>query len=254
MGTSPDILAPLLRRLEPRASLDEEDRRAFLALPYRLRVVEAATPITREGEAPDQVCVIASGFVYRHKVTAEGARQILSVHLAGDIVDLEIALLRIADHNIQALTRCELACIPRAAVRDLVLTRPRIAAALWIETLIDGAISREWVVNVGRRDARARLAHLLCELAWRFEAVGLATEQGFELPMTQEQLADAVGLTPVHVNRILKILVRDGLIERDRRSVRIADWEGLCAAGGFSDLYLRPDRSPAPARPGISQV
>ena len=254
MGMSPEILAPMLRRLEARALLDEEDRRAVLALPYRLRQVETALPVTREGEAPEHVCYIVSGFVYRHKVTAEGARQIVSVHVPGDFVGLECALLRIADHNVQPLTRCELAFIPRAVIQDLIMARPRVAAALWIETLIDAAIFREWVVNVGRRDARARLAHLMCEFARRFDAAGLATGRGYELPMTQEQLADAVGLTAVHVNRILKILVRDGLIERDRRSVHIPDWERLRAVGGFNELYLHPVPASGTPSAGISQV
>jgi len=150
----------------------------------------------------------------------------------------------VADHNVQALTGCELACIPREAIRELILSHPRVGMAMWLDTLVDGSIFREWVVNVGRRDARSRIAHLLCEFARRLEAAGLAAEYRYELPMTQEQLADATGLTPVHVNRILMTLSRDGLIERKRRIVGIPDWEALRRVAGFSETYLHLDQVP----------
>jgi CRP-like cAMP-binding protein len=121
--------------------------------------------------------------------------------------------------------------------------------SMWIDTLIDASIFREWVVNVGRRDARARIAHLLCEFARRLEVADLVHEYRYELPMTQEQIADSTGLTPVHVNRVLKALASEGLIERERRFVRIPDWEALRRAGGFSELYLHLDQvRPSEAR------
>jgi len=234
----------MLRKLESRAPLDAGDRDALLALPFRTQTVEPAAYIAREGERPERSCLIVTGFAYRHKVTVEGARQIVSVHIPGDIVDLEGALLSVADHNVQALTRCELACIPREAIRELILSHPRVGMAMWLDTLIDGSIFREWVVNIGRRDARSRIAHLLCEFARRLEAAGLAAQYRYELPMTQEQLADATGLTPVHVNRILMTLSRDGLIERKRRIVGIPDWEALRRVAGFSETYLHLDQVP----------
>ena len=115
---------------------------------------------------------------------------------------------------------------------------------MWVDTLIDGSIFREWVMNVGRRDARSRIAHLLCEVARRLEAAGLIEEYGYELPMTQEQLGDATGLTPVHVNRVLMGLARDGLIERNKRFIGIPDWEALRRVGGFSETYLHLDQVP----------
>jgi CRP-like cAMP-binding protein len=107
--------------------------------------------------------------------------------------------------------------------------------------LIDASIFREWVVNVGRRDSRARVAHLLCEFSLRLEAAGLARNHRYELPMTQEQLADAVGLTAVHVNRVLKQLGEDGLITRDRRTITIEDWQRLRDVGDFNERYLHHD-------------
>jgi CRP-like cAMP-binding protein len=123
-------------------------------------------------------------------------------------------------------------------LQDLVLTRPALGTAIIELTLIEASILREWVVNVGRRDARARIAHILCEFAVRLEARGLASDHGFELPMTQEQLADATGLTSVHVNRVLKSLEADGLISRKRRQIHFNDWRALQDAGDFSRRYL----------------
>ena len=235
-------LMQMLRKFRMRAPLDEDDVKALLALPYRMQTVEPAAYVVREGERPECSCLILSGFAYRHKVTVEGARQIVSVHIPGDFIDLESALLNIADHNIQALTRCELAFVPGSALRELLLSHPKIGMAMWIDTLIDTSIFREWVVNVGRRDARSRIAHLLCEFARRLEAAGLAEQYGYQLPMTQEQLADATGLTPVHVNRVLKAMEREGLIERDRRHIFIPDWEPLRRVAGFSEIYLHLDQ------------
>jgi len=241
MTTPHDIFRLMLRKFESRASLDESDRDAMLGLPYRLQTVEPAVYIVREGERPDRSCLIVSGFAFRHKVTVEGARQIVSVHIPGDFIDLDGALLNISDHNVQTLTRCEIAYIPRSAMRELILTHPKVSMAMWVDTLIDGSIFREWVMNVGRRDARSRISHLLCEFARRLEVAGLIEEYGYELPMTQEQLADATGLTPVHVNRVLMGLARDGLIERHKRHIGIPDWEALRRVAGFSEVYLHLD-------------
>jgi CRP-like cAMP-binding protein len=242
MSDPQSILNQMLRKLESRAPLRAADRAALLALPYRQQVMQAAAYVVREGARPDRSCLILSGLACRHKVTVEGARQIVGVHIPGDFVDLEGSLLNVADHNVQTLTRCELAFIPRSAMQELILGYPRIGFALWVDTLIDASIFREWVVNVGRRDARARLAHLLCEFARRLEVAGLATEYRYELPMTQEQLADATGLTPVHVNRVLQQMSREGLLERDRRRVAIPNWERLRDVGGFSENYLHLDQ------------
>ncbi|HEV2818606.1 MAG TPA: Crp/Fnr family transcriptional regulator [Allosphingosinicella sp.] len=249
MTPTPPILEAMLRKLETRAPLDAGDRAALLGLPYRLQILEPAAYMLREGERPTHCALVVSGFVFRHKLTVEGARQIVSVHIPGDFVDLSAALLNVADHNVQTLTRSEIALVPRGAIQALILSHPRVGAALWVDTLIDGSIFREWVVNVGRRDARSRLAHLLCEFARRLEAAGLAEEMQYELPMTQEQLADATGLTPVHVNRVLRGLEREGLITRARRFIGIPDWEESRRIAGFSEIYLHFDQlAPTDAR------
>ena len=244
VGPPEAALTMMLRKFERRGALDEADKAGLLSLPYSMQTLEPAAYLVREGEPPMRSCLILSGFAYRHKVTVDGTRQIVSVHIPGDFVDLEGALLNVSDHNAQALTRCEVAFVPREAMRALIADHPRIAMAMWIDSLIDASIFREWVVNIGRRDARGRIAHLLCEVARRLEAAGLARKNEYELPMTQEQLADATGLTPVHVNRVLMALAREGLIERNRRFVGIPDWEALRRVAGFSEIYLHLDQVP----------
>ena len=240
----PLFMASMLRKLEQRADLTDDDRAALLALPYRLQTVERTMYFVREGERPDRSCLLVSGFAFRQKITVDGARQILSVHIPGDFIDLDAALLSVADHNVQALTRCELAIISRADLREMMQAHPAVAIALWIDTLIDSSIFREWITNVGRRDARARIAHLLCEFARRLEVAGLSEEYRYELPMTQEQLGDAAGLTPVHVNRVLRELDKEGVISRAKRLVTITDWGALRAIGEFNETYLHLDQVP----------
>lgn len=239
-----DGIERAIRRLDSRAPVSEAGRDAIRDLPFAFRTLEPATYLVREGEPPTHCGLLLSGFAYRHKVTGDGARQILSVHMAGEFLDLQNSLLEVADHNVQALTRIEVANIPVAALQRLTTEHPDVARAMWIETLIDAAIFREWVVNVGRRDSLSRVAHLLCELALRLDEAGLASRERYELPMTQEQLADATGLTPVHVNRVLKELGRLALIDRKKRAVTIADWEGLRDVGDFSPRYLHLHDAP----------
>jgi CRP-like cAMP-binding protein len=242
--TVPDLhptFEKMVRRLERRSPLSQADRETLLGLPYNLKKLPAGAHIVRDGDAPDFCTLLLSGFACRYKLTGEGGRQIISLHCAGEFLDLQNSFLGVADHSVQMLTEGELALIPPAVLEELALTRRAIGRALWIDTLIDAAIFREWVVNVGRRDSRARVAHLLCEFSLRLEAAGLASNHCYELPMTQEQLADAVGLTSVHVNRVLKQLGEEGLISRDRRSIVILDWNRMREAGDFNERYLHHD-------------
>jgi CRP-like cAMP-binding protein len=229
---------PMLRKLEYWAPLSPGDRGALLALPYTLRTIEPRQHVVREGDKATHSCVLRSGFAFRHKIVGDGRRQILSIHMTGDFIDLQNSLLGFADHNVQTLTTAEVALVPREAIVKLAFDRPAIGMALWKDTLVDGSIFREWVTNVGRRDARTRLAHLLCEFALRLEASGEAPLTRWELPMTQEHLGDCTGLTSVHVNRTLKVLEQDELITRSSRSVTIENWKRLAQAGDFQSAYL----------------
>jgi CRP-like cAMP-binding protein len=228
----------MLRKLSKWAVLDKQDEQALLALPHETRTIGKGNYIVRDGDKPTRSCVLLSGFAYRHKLVGDGGRQILSVHMSGDVVDLQNSLLRIADHDVQALTEAVVAFIPTDAVRSLAFSRPALGMAMWYDTLVDASVHREWTANVGRRDARTRMAHLLCEFGVRLHDAGLGSLCSYEMPMTQEQLADCTGLTPVHVNRTLKGLDRDGLTHRTMRSVAIRDWDTLAKAGDFDTRYL----------------
>lgn len=248
MADTASPLAPMLAKLRMWRNFDADEEAAVLALPHTLVAIEAGKYIVREGDLPKHSCLVVSGFAYRSKIADDGGRSIVAVHMRGDLVDLQNSLLRIADHNVQALTQAEIAFIPRDAIQALAFAFPKVGMAMWYDTLVDGSIFREWLLNVGRRNAGARVAHLLCEFALRLEAAGLGEHDRYELPMTQEQLADAVGLTPVHVNRTLKDLESRGLITRTLRNVAIADWARLERAAGFNSTYLHlPDRQPLPA-------
>ena len=196
--------------------------------------------------------VLGSGLAYRQKLTGDGDRQIIGLCVPGDPLDFQHLFLDVADHSVQMMTRGEVLLIQRAHFQELVRTRAGVAHAVLVNILIESSIFREWVLNVGRRDARARMAHLFCEFAIRMEAHQLAEVTGFHFPVTQEQLADALGLTPVHVNRTLKALEADGLITRDKRTVRFPSWERLREVGDFNHRYLHRDLQMTgdPVRPG----
>lgn len=237
--SAPSTLQPLVSKLAYRVDLTEADAQAVLALPFKIRKVERHDHIVRERERTTQSCLILSGFAIRHKVVVSGARQIVAVQMKGEMVDLQNSFLGVADHSVQMITGGEVAFIPREAIKELAFARPNVGLAMWIDTLVDGSISREWVANVGRRDARTRIAHLLCEFSLRLKLAGLGEETNYELPMTQEQIGDCTGLTPVHVNRMLKSLEAEKLIERrSSRGVIIGDWKKLAEAGDFDSNYL----------------
>jgi len=230
----------LVRKLETHFRLSAEDREQVLGLPYKLRWMEAQSYSVREGDRPERCAVLLSGFAFRHKLTGDGERQILSLNIPGEALDFQNLFLTESDHNVQMLTRAQVAEIPHQAIEELVLTQPNVARAILISSLVEASIFREWTLNVGQRDSRSRISHLLCEFAYRLSLLGLAPTGDFELPMTQEQLADATGLTAVHVNRVLKGLEAEGLIDRTRRIVSFPDWERLREVGDFNPRYLHP--------------
>jgi CRP-like cAMP-binding protein len=237
----------MVSKLEQWRALDVEDREALLALPYRIIKLRPQEYVVREGDRPQCSCLMLSGFSIRHKVAGNGGRQIFSIHMKGDLADLQNSLLGTADHNLQALTHVEAALIPVEAVQEIAFSRPAVGRAMWYDTLVDASIFREWTLNVGRRDARVRMAHMLCEFALRLETAGLGERCSYELPMTQEQLADALGLTSVHTNRTLMALAGDRLISRTQRSVQINDWPALSKVGDFDPAYLHLDGNPRAA-------
>jgi CRP-like cAMP-binding protein len=228
----------LIRKLRLSADLDTADIRAIERLPVIVREFPAQTAIVREGERPAQCCMLIEGFACRSKTTDVGKRQILSIHIAGEIPDLQSLHLHVMDHDLTTLSRCTVGFISHDSMRALTRERPQVADALWREALVDAAVFREWIVNVGRRAAVSRMAHLLAEIGVRLEAIGLAEGGRYELPMTQLDLADALGLSSVHVNRVIQELRREGLIEMRKHAVALLDLPRLTKIADFDALYL----------------
>jgi CRP-like cAMP-binding protein len=235
-------IKPLIRKLEIIVSLDENERAALLNLPLQLTNLRADQDIVREGDRPSRSCALLEGFACTFKVTAEGKRQITAFYIPGDIPDLQSLHLEVLDSSLGTLTPCTVGFIQHEALHDLCDRHPRIARALWRETLIDASIFREWTVNVGRREAYARIAHILCELMARLKVMGLAKDHTCEIPITQGEFADATGLSNVHVNRVLQELRRDGLITLKGNTLVALDWDQLRLAGDFDPTYLHLQR------------
>lgn len=233
-----DPSRPLLRKLSRLNSLGSADEAALRALPFSTSSVKAGQFLVREGDTPDTCSLLLTGYACRHKETSAGGRQIVSFHMSGDTVDLQHLFIRTADHNVETITEARIATVPIKPLRDLAQKRPNIGEALWRDTLVDASIFREWVLNVGRRSAKSRIAHMLCEFALRREAAGLGPPERFDFPMTQSQIGDATGLTSVHVNRMLQELGDEGVIARSKREVEIIDWRRMRQIADFDQAYL----------------
>jgi CRP-like cAMP-binding protein len=239
MSPTDGHLGPLIRKLESIAPVTDEERQAIAALPITVRDLKADQDIVRDQDRPSQCCVILEGFACRYKVLPGGRRQIVSFHIPGDVPDLQSLHLEVMDHSLGTVVASKVAFIPHDTVRAVLRAHPRIGDVFWRDTLIDAAVFREWVVNVGRRDAYARIAHILCEVYVRLRAVGLVNGQSYQMPVTQSELADATGMSTVHVNRTLQELRGNGLISTPKGGrVVIEDWDALQEAGEFDPTYL----------------
>ena len=203
---------PVVAKLGAATKLLEEDRQALRELCSTVRKVAAKQDIISEGDKPEHVHAILEGWAARYKVLPDGSRQIVAFLIPGDFCDLHVTILREMDHGIVALTPARVAYVPQVLMDDLTRDRVEVGRALWRATLIDESVLRAWIVNIGGRDARERIAHLFCELHARMSLVGLTRDGHFDLPWTQEVIAEAMGLTPVHVNRTLQELRAENLI------------------------------------------
>jgi CRP-like cAMP-binding protein len=233
----------LIRKLNALGGLSPAEEEALLRIVGPRRTVNAGVDIVEDGASPGFSTVLLQGFACRYKLLREGRRQILAFQIPGDIVDLYSYVVPKMDHAVAALTRCVVAPMAHTEIRSALERFPNLAHLLWRDSLIDGSIVRTWLIGLGRRPAASRLAHLLCELHHRLKAVGLVDEASFQLPVTQGDIADAVGLSAVHVNRTLKKLRTQQLISVVGQSVTIINGEGLGAAAGFDPTYLhfRPE-------------
>jgi len=233
--------SPLIAKLETRAPLCEEDRETLYTLYDDWRDFGPRRNLIREGDRPDHVLLMIEGWAARYKLLPDGGRQITAFLIPGDFCDLHVTVLGEMDHGITTLTRSKVAFIPRAKI-DLLTERPSLTKAFWWATLVDSAVLRAWIVNVGRRDAAEAIGHLFCELYVRMKNVGLVNGRRFELPLTQEEIADGLGLTSVHVNRVLQRMRSDELISLHHGMLTILDYERLAQASGFNANYLHIQR------------
>lgn len=235
---SANLATALLTKLALSNHLDGADVQAIQRLPIRTREVKARHVIVADGDRSTECSLLAEGFAFRSKTTPDGERQTVSMHIPGEIPDLQSLHLNVMDHDLIALTPCVIGFISHGSLKALNIERPNIAAALWRETLIDAARLREWIVNVGRRSATARTAHLLLALHHRLRAIGMAQDGEFGLPVTQTDLADCLGLSAVHVNRVLQLLRAQGLLTVSRSEFHLLQQEKLEELAGFDPAYL----------------
>ncbi len=238
MASSESGLSRFLNRLLIRSVLGREEQAAILGLNGTVKQFRANQGIVSPGETVDHACLIADGLAGRYDQMADGQRQLTAVHIEGDMADLHSVVSPTAAWGIVALTSTAIFYVRHKDLRELTRSYPAIAFAFWRDTVTDASILAKWLGNVGRRDARARIAHLICEMAVRIEAAGLGSRNEFELDISQSNLADAIGLTSVHVNRVLQILRGENLIRTQARMVIIEDWSRLASAAGFDPDYL----------------
>ena len=237
------IRAALLKRLRISSGITEEDVREILALPIAVREYAAEQTVVGDGQSATECCLIAEGFCMRSKTIADGKRQILSIHIPGEIPDLMSLFLHVMDHDLATLTPCTLGFISHETLQKLHRRRPNVAEIFWRDTLIDAAMFREWIVNVGQRPAPSRLVHVMTELRERLRVIGCANGNSFAMPLTQEQIGDALGITAVHANRVIKQLREEGIIELHRGRATVLDETKFSELADFDGRYLH--QSPA---------
>jgi CRP-like cAMP-binding protein len=206
-----------------------------------VRHIAARSVLVHKGEALEHSTLLLRGFLSRHTDDRRGHRQLVSLHVPGDLVDLHAYPMKQLDHDVAALTDAEVAIMPHAAIKAITEADAELARKLWFATLLDSAMHRAWIFRLGRLDASGRVSHFFAETGSRLQAVGLGTLNHFPLPITQADVGDACGLTSVHVSRVLKTL-RDGKVCLFREGeVVVHDQGALFKCGQFDPSYLYLD-------------
>lgn len=229
---------PFVLRLRHCTEIGRDDEAYLTHMMRNTAVVSADRQLKVEGDQPTHVHVVLDGLACRYKILPDGRRQILAFMVPGDPCDFQVFLLSTMDHSIATLTPSTVATVSRQDIETALAERPSLSRAFWFSTMLDEAILREWLVNVGRRNAYERMAHLLWELYLRHAVVGKVGDGAFHLPLTQADLADALGLSTVYVNKTITRLRSLGIVETDRRQIRLLDPAELCAIAGFDAAYL----------------
>lgn len=226
-------------KLEQFTRFDAEERlRLNELLTYPTRSYERGEDIISEGEKVEDIHLVLTGLAARTKILRDGERQIMALLVPGDLCDVEVFILDALDHNITAMSQTTCVLIPAKVVEDLLTESSKITKALWWSTMTDSAILREWIVDHGSRDARERVAHLFYELLIRYRVIGETTDDSLPFLMTQEDLADATGMTAVHVNRTLQELRGEGLIELKGKVLTVLDPQHLRQTAKYETNYL----------------
>jgi len=235
MPTEYDIITAKLCR---HSRLDEQDIAALRTLPMQSRKLSADEDFIRQGDKPNLSALVTGGMVARYHMLRGGKRQYLSFHMTGDMPDAQTLFIERMDHGVCGIGPAVVAMIPHDDIIALIDRQPMLGEALWRETLIDAAVFREWIVNVGRRNAVKAMAHFMLEFATRLQAVGLRTAESFAMPLHQHELGDALGLSAVHVNRVLKELRDENVLDFRRDTVHVLSAERLRRIADFDALYL----------------
>lgn len=239
-----DPIARLLLKLRARDSVGAHEEAVLRDAISEIREFSAGQTIVHANTPLTHSALLVEGLVSRYKDLKNGQRQILEIHVPGDYVDLHGFLLKRLEHDVGALTRVKIAFAPHDKIKRITEEEPHLTRLLWFSTLVDAAVQREKILSVGRRAALARIAHFMCELFLRLDLVGLAEEKGFALPLTQIDIAEATGLTSVHVNRMLKQLRDQELMTFRGGQVAIHDWAGLQTVAEFDPAFLYLERRP----------
>ena len=232
------LTAPLIRKLESLGRLTADERASIQAMPVIGKRLTSGEEIAREGDEPKECCLLVDGFLQRYGTLSNGIRQTLSIHVSGDIPDLQGLHLRTMDHTLASIGRSKVALISHRDMLEVLRKAPRLTALFWRDSLIDAAIARAWVKMLGGHDAFGKLAHFLCELYVRMDVVGLTDGNSCPLPLTQAQLGEALGTSIVHINRTLKKLRADGLVEHKNGRLVILNWDRLSEVADFNPAYL----------------
>ena len=238
------VIEKLLMKLSARDEVSAEEEAALRDAVGDAVDVPSDKTVIRVGQELDHSTLLVEGLMCRYKDLRDGGRQISELNVSGDFVDLHSFTLKRIDHNIMTLTPCRIAQAPHDKLKRITERFPHLARLLWFSTNLDAAIHREWMLSLGRRTAVARTANLFCELYFRFELVGMTVGDGYRLPITQTDLAECLGLTAVHVNRTLKVLREQGLVEFRGGNVSIRDMAGLKRVAEFSPIYLSQEKRP----------
>lgn len=227
-----------MAKLSRFGSLDQSDLAHLAAVTSHPRSVPQRHDLIREGDRPGPVFVMLEGWACRYKILPSGTRQVLAFLMPGDTCDHRVGLLAEMDHSIQTITPALVATIAREDMDALMDHNQRIAKAVYIAQLVDEGTLRAWITSMGRRTSIERVAHLMCELYLRARNIGLTSETELTLPLSQLLLADSLGMTAVHLNRVLKELRQSGAMTLQRGSLLITDAAKLVQIAGFDENYL----------------